>query len=47
MSFPTASKATETLVGLGIAREITGGGRKWLFAYNASLEILSEGREPL
>lgn len=28
MSFPTASKATETLVGLGIAREITGRGRK-------------------
>jgi Fic family protein len=26
MSFPTVSKATETLVGLGIAREITGGG---------------------
>ncbi len=47
MSFPTASKATETLVGLGIAREITGRGRKWLFAYDAYLEILSEGTEPL
>jgi Fic family protein len=47
LSFPTASKAIETLVGLGIAREITGGRRNRLFAYDAYLAILSEGTEPL
>jgi len=47
MSFPTVSKATETLVGLGIAREITGGRRIRLLAYDAYLAILSEGTEPL
>jgi len=47
LSFPTASKAIETLVDLGIAREITGGRRNRLFAYDAYLAILSEGTEPL
>jgi Fic family protein len=47
LSFPTASKAIETLVGLGIAREITGGRRNRLFAYDAYIAILSEGTEPL
>jgi Fic family protein len=47
LSFPTASKVIETLVELGIAREITGGRRNWLFAYDAYLAILSEGTEPL
>jgi Fic family protein len=47
LSFPTASKVIETLVELGIAREITGGGRNRLFAYDAYLAILSEGTEPL
>jgi len=47
LSFQTASKAIETLVGLGIAREITGGRRNRLFAYDAYLAILSEGTEPL
>jgi len=47
LSFPTASKAIEALVGLGIAREITGGRRNRLFAYDAYLAILSEGTEPL
>ena len=47
LSFPTASKALETLAELGIAREITGGRRNRLFAYDAYLAILSEGAEPL
>ncbi|MCT0212051.1 MULTISPECIES: Fic family protein [unclassified Synechococcus] len=47
LSFPTISKAIETLVELGIAREITGGRRNRLFAYDAYLAILSEGTEPL
>ena len=47
LSFPTAGKALEILVELGIAREITGGQRNRLFAYDAYLAILSEGTEPL
>ena len=47
LSFPTAAKALETLANLGIAREITGGQRNRLFAYDAYLAILSEGAEPL
>lgn len=47
LSFPTTSKALEALVTLGIAREITGGQRNRLFAYDAYLAILSEGAEPL
>jgi hypothetical protein len=47
MSFPTAAKALEALVKLGIAREITGRQRNRLFAYDAYLAILSEGAEPL
>ncbi len=47
LSFPTASKAIEALVDLGIAREITGGRRNRLFAYDTYLAILSEGTEPL
>ena len=47
LSFPTTAKALETLVELGIAREVTGGQRNRLFAYDAYLKILSEGAEPL
>lgn len=46
LSFPTASKAIETLAGLGIAREITGGRRNRLFVYDAYRAIPSEGTEP-
>jgi Fic family protein len=46
LSFSTTGKALETLVDLGIAREITGGQRNRLFAYDAYLAILSEGAEP-
>jgi Fic family protein len=47
LSIPTTTKALETLVERGIAREITGGRRNRLFAYDAYLAILSEGTEPL
>ena len=47
LSFPTTSKSLEALVKLGIAREITGGQRNRLFAYDAYLAVLSEGAEPL
>ena len=47
VSFPTAAKAMDHLVALGIARETTGGRRNRLFAYDAYLAILSEDGEPL
>lgn len=47
LSFPTAAKALECLVELGIARKVTGGRRNRLFAYDAYLAILGEGAEPL
>jgi hypothetical protein len=47
LSFPTASKVIETLVELGIAREITGGRRNLVFGYDAYSKNPSEGAEPL
>ncbi len=47
VSFPTAAKAVEHLAALGIAREVTGGRRNRVFAYDAYLAILGEGAEPL
>ncbi len=47
LSFPTASKMIETLVELGIAREITGGRRNLLFGYDDYPKNPSEGTEPL
>ncbi len=47
LSFPTVAKAIETLVGLGIARELTGARRNRVFSYDRYLAILSEGTEPL
>jgi len=47
VSFPTAAKAMDHLVALGIARETTGGRRNRLFTYDAYLAILSEDAEPL
>ena len=47
LSFPTASKVIETLVELGIAREITGGRRNLLFGYDVYPKNPSEGTEPL
>jgi hypothetical protein len=37
----------ECLVALEIAREVTGGRRNRVFAYDAYLAILGEGAEPL
>ncbi len=47
VTFRTASAAMYLLVELGIAREITGGRRNRLFAYDRYLDVLSEGAEPI
>lgn len=47
MTFPTASKAMQTLVAAGIARELTGQRRNRVFVYDAYLAILNEGGQPL
>jgi Fic family protein len=47
LSFPTATKGTEKLMNLGIVKELTGGRRNRLFAYDRYLAILNEGTEPL
>ena len=47
LSFPTASKSIDTLIQLGIVRELTGGRRNRMFAYDRYLAILNEGTEPL
>ncbi|MCB9920214.1 MAG: Fic family protein [Planctomycetes bacterium] len=46
MTFPTASRAIETLMELEIARELTGKQRNRVFAYDAYLAILNEGAQP-
>ena len=47
LSFPTATKGIEKLMNLGIVKELTGGRRNRLFAYDRYLAILNEGTEPL
>jgi len=47
MTFPTASKVMQHLVQVGIARELTGQRRNRVFVYDAYLNILNEGGEPL
>ena len=47
MTFPTATKAIQSLCTLGIAREHTGQRRNRVFVYDAYLAILSEGGQPL
>ena len=47
MTFPTATKAMQTLVAAGIARELTGRRRNRVFAYDAYLKLLNEGGQPL
>jgi hypothetical protein len=47
LSFPTASRVIETLVAVGIPREITGDRRNLLFGYDAYPKNPSEGAEPL
>jgi len=46
-SFPTAAKAMDALLRLGIARELTGQRRNRVFAYQRYLDILNEGADPL
>ncbi len=43
LSAPTVGKALDSLVGLGIAREITGRRRARVFAYDRYLALLNEG----
>ena len=45
MSFPTAGKVMQTLIQLGIARELTGQRRNRVFVYDGYLNILNEGSE--
>ena len=47
MTFPTASKAMQSLVAAGIVRELTGRRRNRVFVYDAYLAILNEGGQPL
>lgn len=47
ISYPTVARATEALRELNIVREITGRQRDRVFAYQAYLDILNEGTEPL
>lgn len=45
MSFPTAGKVMQSLMELGIARELTGQRRNRVFVYDGYLSILNEGGE--
>jgi Fic family protein len=47
ISFPTASSSMDLLGNLGVVKELTGGRRNRLFAYQDYLTILNEGTEPL
>ncbi len=47
ITFPTAGKAMQTLIALGVVRELTGGRRNRVFVYSAYLNVLNEGGEPL
>ncbi|MDP2788349.1 MAG: Fic family protein [Pseudomonadota bacterium] len=47
MTFPTATKAMQRLMALGIVRELTGQRRNRLFVYDGYLSILNEGGEAL
>ncbi len=47
ISFPTASQGIDRLIKLGIVREVTGGRRNRIFAYDGYLAILNEGTEPV
>jgi hypothetical protein len=45
ISFPTTAKAIQTLIDLGIVRELTGQCRNRVFVYDGYLAILNEGGE--
>ena len=42
---PTVNKALDTLLRIGLVRELTGGQRNRLFAYDRVLQVLGEGTE--
>jgi len=47
MTFPTAAKSMNSLVTLGIARELTGQRRNRVFVYDSYLNVLNEGGQPI
>lgn len=47
ISFPTAAKGMNTLLELGLVRELTGQRRNRVFVYSQYLSILNAGTEPL
>ena len=47
MSFSTVGKVMQALSAQGISRELTGQRRNRVFVYDAYLNILNEGGEPL
>lgn len=47
VSFPTAAKAVDLLTAAGVVRELTGGRRNRVFAYDRYLAVMNEGTEPL
>ena len=47
VSLPTVLRSLATLESLGITKEVTGKGRHKLFVYDAYLNILNQGTEPL
>ena len=47
LSFPTVTRAMEHLIGLGIAKEITGKPANRLYSYDSYIQILSQGTEPI
>jgi Fic family protein len=46
IAYPTAARAVEALVGLGVLHELTGRRRGRVFAYDGYLRILNEGGGP-
>jgi len=46
IAYPTAARAVDALVGLGVLYELTGRRRGRVFAYDGYLRILNEGGEP-
>jgi len=47
LTFPAVAKGMETLIRLGIAKEVSGRKRDRVFAYDRYLAILNEGTEPM
>jgi Fic family protein len=47
VSFPTAARAVEVLTIAGVVRELTGGRRNRVFAYDRYVAVMNEGTEPL